>query len=74
MPSLDKYSSMPCGTLGDKGLTKDTIVLAEQAKEAYANGLVELYQRRTSDGVFDYLAVKKKHKHVPQVYGEPWKV
>src|SRR5262245_51593916 len=43
-------------------------------REAYANGLVELYQRRTSDSVFDYLAVKKKHKHVPQVYGEPWKV
>src|SRR5262245_41431334 len=40
------YVYATCGTLGDKGVTDETLVRAEQAKEAYAKGLVILCQRR----------------------------
>jgi hypothetical protein len=49
------------------------------ALEAYSRGEVELAQRRIKPstggrpGVFEYVAVKRKHKQVPMVLGSPWK-
>src|SRR5262245_37002731 len=73
------YVYATCGTLGDKGVTKETLAVAEQAKEAYAKGLVILCQRRQKGkggepDEFDYMAIKKKHQNAPLVFGEPWKI
>src|SRR5262245_41637268 len=71
------FTYATCGTLGDKHVSKETLAVAERAKQAYAKGQVELCQRRRfsngePDG-FDYLAVKKKHNYTPTVFGEAWK-
>jgi len=66
-------------TLGDKHLTPDTLAVAEEAKRQYAEGKIELVQKRTARatdkrlGAFDYLAIKKREVRVPVANGERWK-
>ena len=47
-------------TLGDKGVEDETLRVALRAKQAFADGMIELVQRRTEKyGPFDYMALKK---------------
>ena len=46
----------------------------KSAKQAFAAGLVELFQRRCEDGKLDYVAVKRKLVRKPSVWGSPWLV
>jgi hypothetical protein len=53
----------------------EVLEIALKAKEAYAAGLVELYQRRIrKNGPLQYIAQKKHQKRVPLVNGTPWQV
>jgi hypothetical protein len=45
--------------------------LANAARIAFAQGRVELCQRRCSRG-FEYLAQKRRRVRIPYVNGEPW--
>jgi len=53
--------------------------VAEEAKRQYAEGKIELVQKRTARatdkrlGAFDYLAIKKREVRVPVANGEQWK-
>jgi hypothetical protein len=71
------FTYATCGSLGDKGLSGDTLSTAEHAKRMFARGLIELAQslRKDTDGNragFDYLAIKRKESRVPLVFGNPW--
>ena len=62
-------------TLGDKDVTDETFRVAWLAKQAFANGQIELVQNRTEKhGPFDYVAIKRKQVKPPTVLGEPWRV
>jgi len=66
-----------CGSLGDKGLSAETLAVAEHAKRMFARGSIELTQRlrKDTDGNragHDYLAIKRKEIRPPLVFGNPW--
>ena len=62
-------------TLGDKGVEDETLRVALRAKQAFADGMIELVQRRTEKyGPFDYMALKKAQVRPPTVFGAPWRV
>src|SRR5262249_54936885 len=44
-------------------LSEETLDVARAARWAYENGEVELFQKRTDRGNFDYLAMKRRRPH-----------
>lgn len=58
--------------LGDKSVTDEERTTAAKAKVAYAEGLVELCQRKCMNGRYDYLAIKRRDGRLPLVHGLPW--
>ena len=62
--------------LGDNGVSPETLHTALLAKRAFADGKVELVQRRIMGegkwGPFSYLAINQKEERTPKANGEPW--
>jgi len=46
---------------------------AKAALQTYADGVVELAQRRIGKNKFEYLAQKRRVTRAPTVFGEPWR-
>src|SRR6476646_6356692 len=70
------YTYFSGHNLGDNGVAPETLHTASLAKRAFADGKVELVQRRITGeskwGPFSYLAIKRKEERMPQANGEPW--
>jgi hypothetical protein len=60
----------------DSGVSPEALHTAVLAKRAFADGKVELGQRRITGegkwGPFIYLAIKRKEERTPQANDEPW--
>ena len=58
----------------DTKTPEDIRAVALEARNAFARGHIELVQRRTNGhcSPFDYLAIKRKQRRTPTVFGDPW--
>jgi hypothetical protein len=67
----ETFIYVTAGSLGDKSVTQEQIATAELARKAFADGFIELAQKRRA-GKLDYLAVKRREKRTRMVNGVRW--